>query len=94
MLCKFCKTNTIVADGVDNRDSDETYRLRVCPKCGRIFYTVEFPVETDRRFIRDWTMHHKHHKNVIKNAYFSKEGIKRLLNKVYGRKEKKNKEKK
>ena len=95
MLCKYCKQNTIVVDGVDNRDSDETYRLRVCPKCGRIFYTVEFPVEADRRFTKDWINHHKKHKKIIKNTYFTPEGIKRLLNKVYGRKRnKKNKEEK
>ena len=62
MLCKYCKQNTIVTDGVDNRDSDETYRLRVCPRCGRTFYTVEFPVEVDERFMNDWAKHHKQHK--------------------------------
>lgn len=86
MLCKFCKSNTIVVDGVDNRDTDETYRLRVCPRCGRSFYTVEFPVEVNDRFKRDWESHHKQHKKVLGNMYFSRDRIRQLLKDGYRRK--------
>ena len=84
MLCEKCKTNTIVIDGVDNRDTDETYRLRVCPKCGRTFYTVEFPVEKTERFAKDWVDHHKNHSPINKGeVYYSKDGVKKLLNKIH-----------
>lgn len=97
MLCKYCKQNTIVTDGVDNRDSDETYRLRVCPRCGRTFYTVEFPVEVDERFMNDWAKYHKQHKHVIGNTYVAPDGVRKLckdyVNRKYGLKGVKNKEK-
>lgn len=94
MLCKYCKANTIVADGVDNRDTDETYRLRVCPKCGRSFYTVEFPVEVNDRYKKDWVEHHKQNKKVLGNTFYTRDGVKRLLKEVYRRKnEKQNKNK-
>ena len=87
MLCKYCKRNTIVTDGVDNRDTDETYRLRVCTRCGHEFYTVEFPVEVDARFKKDWVKHHKHHKKIYGyggHTYYTPNGIKKLLNVMYG----------
>lgn len=86
MLCKYCKTNTIVIDGVDNRDSDETYRLRVCPRCGRSYYTVEFPIDVNERFKKDWADHHKKHRKVLGETFYTREGIKRVLKDVYGRK--------
>lgn len=92
MLCKFCKSNTIVVDGVDNRTTDETYRLRVCPKCGRSFYTVEFPiVGITERFSKDWTEHHKKHTKIIGDTYFTPEGIKRLSTDGYRHKGKRSK---
>lgn len=80
MLCKFCKSNTIVIDGVDNRDTDETYRQRVCTKCGRAFYTVEFPVEVDKRFKNDWAVHHKNGGTAFKGStYYTTDGVKLLI---------------
>lgn len=93
MLCNHCKSNTVVIDGVDNKDTDETYRLRVCPRCGRSYYTVEFPIEVNDRFKKDWLDHHKEHKKVQGKTYYSPDGVKQLLNSIYGLK-KKNKEKK
>ena len=81
MICKRCGANTIVVDGVDNRDADETYRERVCPKCGISFYTVEFPVRITPRFIHDWKTNHRKHKDVsIK--YYTPYGIKNLFKEI------------
>lgn len=91
MLCKFCKCNTIVTDGVDNKDTDETYRLRVCSKCGHSFYTVEFPVEVDARLKKDWAKHHKQHKKIGGRMYYTPDGVKELYKNGYGCKQNKKK---
>ena len=85
MLCAKCGANTIVVDGVDNRSADETYRQRVCPRCGNSFHTVEFPVRMTTRFKQDWKTHHKNHKDVVEE-YYTPYGIKVLLDAVYGHK--------
>lgn len=87
MLCKYCKSNTIVADSVNNKDTDETYKLRVCTKCGHGFFTVEFPVEIDARLKKDWAKHHKYHKKIYEysgHTFYTHDGIKKLLNTMYG----------
>lgn len=86
MLCKYCKSNTIVADSVDNKDTDETYKLRVCTKCGHGFFTVEFPVEIDHRFTEDWLKYRKKHKNIPtrSNMYYTKYGIQKIIDEDAG----------
>ena len=83
MLCKFCKSNTIVIDGVDNPEHEETYRCRVCTKCGKVFYTVEFPVVVNKQFKREWHSHDKKHSDVFDRAYLTPEGVKGLLKRKY-----------
>ncbi len=78
MPCKYCGGETIVVDGVYNPEQEETYRCRVCTKCGMVFYTVEFSVEISKEFVKTWGANHKEHRKVIKNAYFTPDGIKRL----------------
>lgn len=90
MLCKKCGVKTIVSDKSINTENSETYRLRICPKCGESIYTVEFPVEMDRRFKRDWADHHNPYVQSIPRVYYSRDGLKKLRNKIY--KNKHNKE--
>lgn len=79
MLCRFCKSRTIIADGVDNANLDETYRERVCTKCGRTFYTVEFPIEVTDRLRQDWRENHKDHEKLVDYSWYSPKGIRNLL---------------
>ena len=57
MKCSICAGKVRVIDNV-NKDS-ENYRKRKCDGCGRIFYTIEFEVEQDDQFNKDWSMYHR-----------------------------------
>lgn len=81
MFCKNCGTKTIVLDKVINSENDESYRLKICPVCGESFYTVEFPVDMDRRFKRDWADHHIPYVKSITKVYYTREGLEKLRDK-------------
>lgn len=55
MVCPKCKGKTKVVDVVHNTDANESYRFRKCRHCGFKFYTVEFEVDYDEQFRRNWT---------------------------------------
>lgn len=57
MTCPKCNEKTKVTQTVYNPWQRETYRRRMCLKCGRSFHTVEFEVEVNDRFRLDWEKH-------------------------------------
>lgn len=59
MYCKNCGIKTRVIEPRYNTRTDETYRQRICPKCGKVTYTVEFAVDMDDRFKKDWSKCHR-----------------------------------
>ena len=60
MICPKCGGKTRVRDNVNNEESNENYRKRVCQECGHKFYTVEFEVETDDHFKKSWSKNYRH----------------------------------
>lgn len=66
MLCPECiknRSNRVhkitVLDTVHNDKENEIYRKRQCRNCGYEFYTVEYEVEVNERFLNDWTKNHR-----------------------------------
>lgn len=59
MKCPKCGGRSYVVDAVDNPVQKETYRKLKCKKCDNVFYTVEFEAVRNRRFMRDWFVHHR-----------------------------------
>lgn len=53
MVCPKCggdvrSTNTVQAE------HNETFRSRKCRDCGHLIYTVEFEVEPNKQFKKEW----------------------------------------
>ena len=59
MKCPKCKGKLKVADSVHNPKENETYRRKVCLDCGLMFYTVEFPIEQNKRFEEEWAAYYR-----------------------------------
>lgn len=53
MICTECGGDVMVTDSARKPDG-EVYRRRKCKGCGRIFYTIEFEVEKDEKFLVEW----------------------------------------
>lgn len=58
MTCPKCKGRPSVVCTV-NVSWNEIYRQRKCDECGHVFFTVEFEVETNKRFMREWNRYNK-----------------------------------
>lgn len=54
MQCPKCKDKAKIVDSVFTPTHGETYRKRVCAGCGYIFFTIEFAVENNERFQREF----------------------------------------
>ena len=59
MNCIKCGAKTKVKDtrhalDVSNMFDPIIYRQRVCPKCNHIMYTIEFEVDNDEKFTREY----------------------------------------
>lgn len=63
MDCPRCGEKSDVIDSVKNPKQKETYRKRKCPKCGHVFFTVEFEAVHNKRFMRDWFLYHRRRGN-------------------------------
>ena len=59
MTCPKCEGKVTVTDSVHNSDTNETYRYKECLGCGRKFYTIEFEVDVDDKFMDEWYKHHR-----------------------------------
>lgn len=59
MKCPECGGKTTVYDNSFNPDTNEHSRKRKCLVCGHRFYTMEFEVECNEQFKKDWEKHHR-----------------------------------
>lgn len=55
MKCPRCGGRIKVIETADITSSNEIYRKRKCDECAYIFYTAEFEVEHDKKFIKEWS---------------------------------------
>lgn len=53
MRCPKCEGKLAIKDNVRSLH-DELFRKRVCEKCGHTLYTVEFEVEANEKFMKEW----------------------------------------
>lgn len=63
MMCPKCGEKTTVIDTMYNPKEREFCRKRKCGGCKFTFYTVEFQVERNKRFMRDWFLFHRSYKD-------------------------------
>lgn len=52
--CQYCDGKMKVIQTLQNPETEETYRLKHCTKCGNWFYTVEFEVDASPSFMKTW----------------------------------------
>ena len=55
MKCPDCGGLLRGADILHIAENNENFRRRICTKCGKVVYTVEFEVEPDERFRKEWS---------------------------------------
>lgn len=54
MLCPKCGGKTTVCDTRFEGKENETFRRRICKSCDNEFFTIEFEIETNDKFIGLW----------------------------------------
>lgn len=54
MVCPECGGELRGIDSVHNTKENEVLRRKRCTKCGRLVITVEFEIERNEQFQRDW----------------------------------------
>lgn len=59
MKCPTCEGDSITVDTVWNPKYNEALRKRKCKSCNLVFYSVEFEAVRNKRFMRDWFLHHR-----------------------------------
>lgn len=60
MQCPKCTLDGLVkVVKTVNVPGNEVYRRKRCEACGHTFHTVEFEVEVDKRFKREWATYAK-----------------------------------
>lgn len=57
--CPKCGKPMTVMDTVWNDHYQERYRRRRCNACGHVAFSVEFEIEDNDRFRRDWNKCHR-----------------------------------
>lgn len=57
MKCPECNEKTTVLD--TRRAPQEVYRHRKCTSCGHTFYTVEYEVEDDEKFKKEYRKYYR-----------------------------------
>lgn len=62
MNCPKCGKETVVWD--ISKAPDELYRKRKCKVCGHKFCTIEYEVENDENFRKEWV---KYNRSCIRN---------------------------
>lgn len=53
MTCPKCGCPAPIIDFRRNKDN-EIYRKRRCECCYSIFYTIEYEIEPDEKFFKEW----------------------------------------
>lgn len=56
MVCPKCGGDVRAIDTIQAKDN-ETFRCRKCLNCGHKIYTVEFEVEPNRQFKKEWNFY-------------------------------------
>lgn len=59
MTCPDCGGKTRTVDTAQTQNN-ETYRRKKCLECGRLIFTIEYEVEPDEQYRKDWNMNRKH----------------------------------
>lgn len=59
MVCPKCGGKTTVFDSSFNSETNEYYRARRCRVCNHEFFTMEFEVEYNEQFKKDWNNNHR-----------------------------------
>ena len=59
MICPICNGDVYVIDTVHNEEQGELYRRRKCTGCGRMTYSIEYEVEWNDKFKKQWTKWHR-----------------------------------
>ena len=57
MVCPKCKSKKIKSVKTVDVSWNETYRKRHCGDCGHSFFTAEFEVEPNKRFLKEWALY-------------------------------------
>ena len=58
MKCNKCMGKTTVCDTTHTKEN-ETYRRRICLVCGSVFFTMEFEVDANAEFKKEWRKSHR-----------------------------------
>jgi transcriptional regulator NrdR family protein len=76
MTCPKCNGKIQVSDTVHNEKENEIMRKRDCRRCGYQFFTIEYEVIVNQKFLEEWDIHHR------KRAtdYYTNKGAKRNEN--------------
>jgi hypothetical protein len=83
MNCPKCGGPVKVKDSVDV-SHNEIFRQRECLNCHRIFYTAEFEVETNEKFLNEWRRYHrKRDKKYETNSICSNFGYRKTYEKEW-----------
>lgn len=56
MKCSTCGGNTYITDTIVT-PNNEIYRQKKCKDCKKIFYTIEFEVEENKKFMDEWEVY-------------------------------------
>ena len=54
MLCPKCGSSTKVCDTRYDGKENEVFRRHICKTCSHEFFTVEFEVENNNKFVSLW----------------------------------------
>ncbi len=54
MLCPKCGGNTKVCDTRYETNENEVFRRHICKDCSEEFFTVEFSIESNKKFVDLW----------------------------------------
>lgn len=75
MICPKCGGKIKTNDVLNKPDTNEVYRKRVCTSCDHYFYTIEFEVEDNPQFQKEWKAARsaKNHVNWMRRKSRSKE---------------------
>lgn len=65
MKCPKCMGKLTVTD--TTYVNNDIYRRRKCTVCGNILYTIEFVVEYDDMFKKEWNKNHRSNKSKKEN---------------------------
>lgn len=63
LSCPKCGAMARVTDVVLNPVDNEKYKRRRCDKCGHISFTIEYEIDADEHFRKQWRTYHRKNKN-------------------------------